>query len=386
MKIVMDFRKYDGVVGGVEQGTINVARLLCQRGGRVILVCKLNRMPEVEDLLGDVDGLTIVPVDVKDHGIGLTNARVDSGFIPKVAEQFDADLVHFFYNWSFPFRKSVPTLLTVHDVIPFTFREAMGFWRNHFLYRPAIKLACRLNDLVTTVSEFSRRDIAEKVGTPLEKIRVVPNGLREPAQLDQEMLDELRERFGLEDGFVLNVGGIHERKNIFRLIEAFAMLVKKEDYPGKLLITGSVSGPPYQEKMKPQCDAVVEKHGMEDRVVFTGFVSDDELDHLLRDAQVLAYPSLYEGFGIPVLEALKADTPVVTSEESAMAEVAGDAAVLIDPHDAESLYKGLSKVLGDEKLQQELVSKGTQVVKPYTWDACCDKYTEIYQELIEQIE
>lgn len=386
MRIVMDFRKYDGVVGGVEQGTVNVARLLCERGGRVILICKLNRMSEVEELLGDVDGLTIVPVDVKDHGIGLTNARVDSGFIPKVAEQFDADLVHFFYNWSFPFSKSVPTILTVHDVIPFTFREAMGWWRNHFLYRPAIKLACRLNNLVTTVSDFSRRDISQKVGIPLEKIRVVPNGLREPAGPDQETIEELRERFGTEDGFVLNVGGIHERKNIFRLIEAFSMLVKKDNYPGKLLITGSVSGAPYQNKMKPKCDAAVAEHDMQDRVVFTGFVSDDELDHLLRDAQVLAYPSLYEGFGIPVLEALKADTPVVTSEESAMAEVAGEAAVLIDPHEAESLYEGLSKVLGDEDLQQDLVSKGKEVVKPYTWEACCDKYTEIYEELIEQAE
>ena len=214
----------------------------------------------------------------------------------------------------------MPSILTLHDVIPFTYREAMPFLTNHLFYRPGVKLACRLNDFITTVSDFSRTDISEKVGIPEEKIRVVPNGLREPAPSDEDRRKRLEEEYGLQDGYVLNVGGIHERKNIPRLIRAFARLVEQEGYPGKLVITGRISGAPYQEKMMEKCNSAVSNVGMEDRVVFTGFVSEDDLDQLLCDATVFVYPSLYEGFGIPVLEAMKVDTPVITSADSAMAE------------------------------------------------------------------
>jgi len=384
MNVVIDFRKYDGVVGGVEQGTIQVARYLCDNEHEVTLVCKLNRLREVRDIFGNPDGLTIVPVDVPTHEISIRNARLDSGFIQKLAKEQDADLIHFFYNWSFPIGSDIPCILTLHDVIPFTYREAMGFFTNHLFYRPGVKLACRLNDVITTVSDFSRRDISEKVGIPQEKIRVVPNGLREPAPNDEDRRERLEQEYGLEDGYVLNVGGIHERKNIPRLVQAFARLVKDEDYPGKLLITGRVTGAPYQEKMKKVCDAAIAESGVEDRIVFTGFVSEDDLDQLLRDAEVFVYPSLYEGFGIPVLEAMKVDTPVVTSEDSAMAEVTDGAAVLIDPRDVEDMCSGISRVVGNRDLQEELVEKGRRTVEPYTWEACAQRYIQVYREVLEQ--
>ena len=384
MNLVIDFRKYDGVVGGVEQGTIQVTRYLCNNGHEVTLVCKLNRLQEVEDIFGSQDGLTIVPVDVPTHEMSIRNARLDSGFIQKLAEEKDADLIHFFYNWSFPIGNDIPCILTLHDVIPFTYREAMGWVTNHLFYRPGVKMACRLNDLITTVSDFSRQDISEKVGISEDKIRVVPNGLREPAEHDDGRRERLEEEYGLEDGYVLNVGGIHERKNIPRLIKAFARLVKEEDYPGNLVMTGRISGAPYQEKMKKICDAAVEESGVQDRIVFTGFVSEDDLDQLLRDAEIFIYPSLYEGFGIPVLEAMKVDTPVITSEDSAMAEVCDGAAVLVDPEDVDDMRAGMSRLVGDEQLQEDLVEKGRETVKPYTWKACAERYLEVYREVLER--
>jgi glycosyltransferase involved in cell wall biosynthesis len=381
MKIVMDFRKYDGVVGGVEQGAIQVTRYVCKQGGEVVLVCKKSRHEQVELLFGEVDGLKIVPVDVASHVMSFANAKLDSGFFQDLAVREKARLIHFFYNWSFPRKKKVPTLLTVHDVIPFTFREAMGFWRNRCLYRPCLRTACRLNNMIATVSEYSRQDIAKKVGVPLDKIRVIPNGLREPAQKDAEMLDELTRRFGLEDGFVLNVGGIHERKNIARLIRAFAVLVEREQYPGKLVITGSVSGAPYQERMKKLCDEAVAQTGMNGRVVFTGFITEDELDNMLRTTDLFVYPSLYEGFGIPILEAMKVGTPVVTSNMTAMPEVAGGAAELMDPLDINAMTDAMARVLKDKALREKLVAAGFERVKPYSWDDCCGQYLKLYEEL-----
>ena len=382
MKIIVDFRKYDGVIGGVEQGAIQLTRYMCRNDEQVVLVCKRKREEGVRHLFGEMAGLKIVPLDVQSHVMSLENARIDSNFLPRLATEEKADLIHFFYNWSFPFKKSVPTVLTIHDVIPFTFREAMGFWRNHFLYRPALKTACRLNDAIGTVSEYSRQDIAKKVGAPLDKIRVVPNGLREPAAFDQEQMDGLTGRFKLQEGYVLNVGGIHERKNIVRLIQSFAKLVHKNDYKGVLVITGSVSGAPYQEKMKKLCDAAVAASGIGERIIFTGFITEDELDNLLHKADLLIYPSLYEGFGIPILEAMKVGTPVVTSSVTAMPEVAGDAALLVDPLNVDAMTQGMQRVITDQALRDDLVAKGYKRAKPYTWDHVCAKYVALYKELI----
>jgi glycosyltransferase involved in cell wall biosynthesis len=302
--------------------------------------------------------------------MSIKNARLDSTTIQNIALTESADIIHFFYNWSFPFHKKVPCVLTVHDVIPFTFREAMGLYRNMFLYKPGIRLACRLNNIIATVSEFSKQDIAKKVGVPLKKIRVIPNGLREPNPEDPSLEAELKNKFNLDSNFVLNVGGIHERKNIVRLVHAFAGLVNEKGYPGKLLITGSVSGAPYQEKMKKICDAAVSATGMENKIVFTGYVSEIELDSLFRMAEVLIYPSLYEGFGIPILEAMKLELPVITSSVTAMPEVAGGAAYLADPN------------MQNKELQEQMKAKGRERAGAYTWQNVSEKYLKLYQEVI----
>ena len=332
MKIVMDFRKFDGIVGGAEQVVFQITKYVTSQGHDFIMVCKHNRLHEVKDLFKSLPNVTPIPVLVKTHAMSLKNVFIDSKTIQDIAINTKADVIHFPYNWSFPFCKKVPTILTIHDVIPFTFREAMAFFRNKFLYKPGIKKASKLNTVITAISDFSKQDIAEKVGTPLEKIRVIPDGLRKISPQDGQLEKTLEKKFSLENGFILNVGGIHERKNIVRLIYAFSKLVKHHKFLGKLLITGNVSGHPYQITMKKLCDDAVEKTKMQDRVIFTGFISDEELDSLMRRTLCLIYPSLYEGFGLPLLEAMKVGTPVITSNVTAMPEVAGDAAILVNPY------------------------------------------------------
>ena len=381
MKIVMDFRKYDGVVGGTEQGAIQITRHICGRGDEVILVCKRHRLQEVEALLVDVRGLSILPLNVRSHLMSLRNVRLDSMFLQNLAVKEDADLIHFYYNWSFPFRKKVPCVLTVHDVIPFTFREAMGFLMNRLIYRPSLRLACKLNDVIVTVSQYSRKDIARKVGVPVDKIRVIPNGLREPTIHDPERDADVKKRFGLGAGYVLNVGGIHERKNIARLVQAFARVCRSTGYKGSLVVTGSISGAPYQEKMRRLCEAAVACSRMQGRVVFTGFVTEQEVDALFRGADLFAYPSLYEGFGIPVLEAMKAGTPVVTSNLTAMPEVAGDAAVSVNPYSVEELATAMERVLSDHELRTTLKRKGAERAQRFSWQITCEEYYRLYEEL-----
>jgi glycosyltransferase involved in cell wall biosynthesis len=195
------------------------------------------------------------------------------------------------------------------------------------------------------------------------------------------MEKSLAERFRLENGYILNVGGIHERKNLVRLIHAFSRLVGQHGYPGRLLITGTVSGFPYIERMKRLCDAAVRESGMEERVIFTGFISDEELDTLLRRADILVYPSLYEGFGIPVIEAMQVGTPVVASAIGGTAEVAGGAALLVDPYSIDEITSGMSRLLLDHDLRAELNRKGIQRASSYSWVRTSEKYLELYEEL-----
>lgn len=327
-------------------------------------------------------------MDVTSHVMSLKNAIIDSSTMQEIALSEKTDIIHFFYNWSFPFRKKVPSVLTVHDVIPFTFREAMELYRNIFLYKPGIRMACRLNDIIATVSEFSKQDIAKKVGVPHDKIRVIPNGLREQNPKDPSLEEELKNRFKIKDTFILNVGGIHERKNIVRLIHAFAGMVNLNGYSGKLLITGSVSGAPYQNKMKSICDASVasvRETGMENRIVFTGFISEKELDSLFRMADFLIYPSLYEGFGIPVLEAMKMGLPVITSNTTAMPEVAGGAAYLVDPNNIEEMTSVMSELLQNRQRQEEMIEKGLERARSYTWQNVSESYLKLYQEIIASV-
>ncbi len=381
MKIVMDFRKYDGVIGGVEQGVVQITKNLTANEQSVVLLCKKKMLHKTNELFDGVPNLKIIPLDTDTHSMSKLNAHIDSIIIPDIAEKLQADIIHFPYNWSFPSQKKVPTILTIHDVIPFTFREAMGLYRNLFKYKPGIKKACRLNDVVVTISEFSKQDIAEKVGTPKEKIRIIPNGLRKPFEYDKTLEQELVRKYELNNEFILNVGGIHKRKNIVRLIYAFALLVNKYGYKGKLLITGSVSGAPYQNKMKKICDSAVSKTGMHNRIIFTGFITDNELDILFKLTDFLIYPSLYEGFGIPILEGMQAGVPVITSNVTAMPEVAKNAAILVNPYDINDIAGAMAKLLDDKKLREELVKKGKKRASEYSWEKTSEMYLALFKEV-----
>lgn len=383
MKIVMDFRKFNGIIGGVERGVIQITRHVAQKGHTVIILPKASRQDEVQKEFEGIPNLKYISLKSPNHAMSLRNIYIDSVTIQNIAREEGADVIHFPYNWSFPFRKSAPSVLTIHDVIPLSFREAMGYFTNRFLYRPGIRTATRLNNLIATVSDFSKEDICRRLGVSADKVRVIPNGLRVPYEPSEALDAELETRFGLDDGFIIYIGGIHERKNVVGLIHAFAKFVTTSTFTGKLVVTGNVSGAPYQIKMKRIHDAAVDETGMQGRVVFTGFIPDEELDALLRRALFLVYTSFYEGFGIPVLEAMQVGTPVITSTVTALPEVAGDAALLVDPYQVDDIAQAMSRLLRDESLRRDLRNKGIERAQSYSWDRTADMYLDLYREICE---
>ena len=182
----------------------------------------------------------------------------------------------------------------------------------------------------------------------------------------------MRERFQLDHGFVLYAGTIKPHKNLVRLIEAFAELRTGEFDELKLLIIGD------EISKLPALRRAVHSHKLHKHVRFLGFLPDETLAALYRLAAVFVFPSLYEGFGLPPLEAMASGTPVVTSNVSSLPEVAGDAAVLVDPYDVDSIVNGVRRVLTDPVLAGELRRKGLVRARDFSWERSVSRTREIY--------
>jgi glycosyltransferase involved in cell wall biosynthesis len=222
------------------------------------------------------------------------------------------------------------------------------------------------SDLIIAVSEFTASQVRDLLQLDNSRIRVVPHGVRQPMTGPGSQRENL----------VLFVGALQTRKNVIRLIEAFEKLSGDKD-PWRLVLAGAPSG--------YQADRILERIGKStcrDRVEIAGYVSLSELESLYSRASIFALPSLDEGFGIPVLEAMAHGVPVVTSNRSALVEVAGDAALLVDPYDVEELGCALERLMNDLELRAKLSNLGRARAKHYTWERAVKATYTIYRELV----
>ena len=257
-----------------------------------------------------------------------------------------ADLLHC-PTYRGPLRSRVPLVVTVHDLAVLRHPGAFNRWTRTYSPRvvPAVLRAARR---VIAVSDFTRRELVELLGVPDEKIRVVPNAVG----------DEFTREGPAEAGdYVLAVGTLEPRKNLDRLVEA----VRKTDRELRVVGARGWGG--------------VEVRG--NGVRWLGEVDDAELARLYRGAAWVAYPSLYEGFGIPILEAMACGTPVVTTRGTAMEEVADGAAVLVDSRDAEEIAAGIERAATE---RDTLVPRGLERARAFRWDAVAAATVEVYRE------
>ena len=263
------------------------------------------------------------------------------------------------------------TVLTVHDLsfltTPQTSEPALRAYLSE-----AVPRAVARADHILADSRSTKRDLVTHLNADPEKITVVYPGVDPRFQrLEEPAIAEVRTRYGLERPFVLSVGTLQPRKNYPTLIEAFARLSSVD-----LVIAGG-PGWLYQEIFD-----TVDRLGMGERVSFLGLVRDEDLPALYNAAEVLAMPSLYEGFGLPVLEALACGTPVVTSDVSSLPEVACDAALLVSPHDVEGISQALLRALTDQELRAALRERGLIQAKQFTWQKAAETVLGIYQRLM----
>ena len=259
------------------------------------------------------------------------------------------------------------SVVTVHDL---GYRHYPG--AHPLLDRLYLNLSTRYNARaarrVIAVSQATQDDLVQHYGLEPDKITVVYSGWDERMQPveDEATIEGVKARYHIRGEYVLYVGTLQPRKNLGRLLEAVALLRKRAqrgEAPG-LVIAGRKGW------LYDQIFQQVERLGLESEVLFPGYVPQEDLPALLSGARLFVFPSLYEGFGLPVLEAMACGTPVVCSNVSSLPEVAGDAALLVDPLDVKDMAEAMNRLLQDEGLRTELVERGYRQVRQFSWDRC----------------
>ena len=273
-----------------------------------------------------------------------------------------------------PIRGRFPLVLTVHDLAVLRFPQLFRPWHGRYT-RFVLPRVARRARMVIAVSAATKQDVVELLGVPEERVRVIPNGLPpavEPVPTDSKRAHSVRARYALPERFVLTVGSIEPRKNLRRLIEAIAVVAERPKGQDVALVHVGPAG-----WLSQDIPELVRAHG-NGRVRFLGHIPTADLAVLYCLARCCAYPSLWEGFGFPVLEAMASGCPVLTSRVSSLPEVAGDAALLVEPTSTDEIADGLTRLWTDDNLREQLVQRGIERAKQFSWKRAAMETAAVY--------
>ena len=265
---------------------------------------------------------------------------------------------------------------TMHDLIPLDqpewFSPRFAAWYKWLLPR----LAKQVRHIIA-VSEFTKRRIVELLAVPQEKVTVIPNGVDERfSPKSEEEILRMRRSLGITcRAYLLYVGNLEPRKNLQRLLQAWAIAQRFVSPEIELVVAGAKGSSLVFEEWS--------LGALPSRVQFTGYVTDDQLPALYAGSLSLLYPSLYEGFGLPPLEAMACGTPVVTSANTSLPEVVGDAAILVDAEDTESIADAITRIASSDSLRRDLRRRGLDRAKEFTWERTADQTLRL---LLQQVQ
>jgi glycosyltransferase involved in cell wall biosynthesis len=266
-------------------------------------------------------------------------------------------------------------IATIHDAFAYVYPQThnrLDTWRYHWL----LPAAARRADGILTDSEHSKADLLRFLKLPANKVTVVPCGIAPRfAPVDLATAQTVLARYAIRQPYLLYLGGLNARKNIARLFEAYAML--RQHMPEVALVLGGK-----RQWQTTEMDAALTRFQLQQHVQYLDYVADADL--LYSAARLFVFPSLYEGFGLPPLEAMACGTPVVTSQSSSLPEVVADAALLVDPYDTNALANAMLRCLTDATLRQELRQRGLRRAAQFSWERTAREVLAQYQQVLEQ--
>ena len=315
----------------------------------------------------------IPTVTVPVHGRRRSSwVRGEQLLLPRLAHEAGIDVLHSLASTA-PIRGPFKGVVTIHDVIYRILPDAHG-WRSLAL-RALIPLAARRSERVIVPSETTRRDLIRLLKLPEGKIDVVPNGVGTPPSGHSASEEDVRQRYGLGSGpVVLTVSLKRPNKNLLRLLDALALIA--EGKRPLLVLAGHAT--PYERELREHAAQL--DLGTQTR--FVGWVPQPELEALYRTADCFVFPSLYEGFGLPVLEAMVRGTPVACSDRGALAEVANDAAVTFDPEKPSAIAEAIERILRDPAERERLRSAGIANARRFSWTSAACRTVTVYERAL----
>lgn len=276
--------------------------------------------------------------------------------------------VFFFYP------KQIKKILTIHDLVPIKFPQTHKI-ETILVYKYVLIGSLKQVNIIIANSYNTKQDITKYFKIPEEKIRVTYLGVDEDYKpLPENEIEKIRQKHNLTYPFILYVGTLEARKNIPTLLKAFYKL-KNKGLSHKLVITGK-KGWKYKNIFK-----LTEQLNLQKDVVFTGYVPREDLPALYNAADLFVYPSIYEGFGLPPLEAMACGIPVITSSSSSLPEVVGNAGIMVSPYDVDGLAKAMYEVLTNEGLKEELRKRGLKRAKLFSWRKTAKETLKVYEEV-----
>jgi len=293
--------------------------------------------------------------------------------VPRVLRKHRAD-VFFSPDSYLSLRSEVPTVMTCHDIVPLHQPESIPFATRKY-YQHYLPKFLRRADHVLTVSEYVRQDIVQTVGLDPGKISVAYNGCRETfVPLQEVEKQKIRQQFSNGQEYFFYTGAIHPRKNIPRLIRAFDLFKQKTGAPVKLVLAGRLAW------QTSDVTAALEQSRYRADIHLLGYVPEETLPKLMASAVALTYVSLSEGFGLPMLEAMHTDTPVLAANATCLPEIAGDAALLVDPMSENAMAQGLEKLWKDRVFGQNLVARGKVQRERFSWEVAAEKVYGVLEQ------
>ncbi|MDI6704119.1 MAG: glycosyltransferase family 1 protein [bacterium] len=367
MKIGIDATSLCRRITGIEYYTLNLIKNILEmdKENEYVILFRKEIHPELMKFRG-IGKFLICPIN--------NQIFCEQIWLPYISWKEGLDLIHFpaFPPGLFFFKKHI---VTIHDATIWKYPHTLS-WKGRFYMRPLTILASKRAEMIITPSENSKREIIEYAKVREEKVVNTKEGIDErfmPIK-QKDRLEEIRKKYGLPIRFILSVCSLEPRKNLLTLIEAYKILRDKDPNLRLVLVGRKAWGN----------DAIlrrIEELGLKDELFLTGYIPIEDLVYIYNLAELFVYPSIYEGFGLPPLEAMACDCPVITSNTSSLPEVVGDAAILVDPLDVDNLSESIYRVLNDEYLKKAIRCRGIERVKEFSWEKSVRETLRVYKKV-----
>ena len=361
MTVALELQPCLGNRSGVGTYAYEMAKRL-KSGGGIEFVGNVFNFSGREKDTGGLDGIAIPVRENRLMSYGVYR-RIWKGLPVGYDSFFPRADLNIFFDYVIPPRGVKRAITTVHDM-GFTRCPETVAPRNLKRLREGVARSLEESVRIITVSEFSKREIVELTGTPEDKIEVIYNAPSVTVRRETVSRDTTESN---REPYILFVGTIEPRKNLVRLIRAFETLKKEQKIPHKLVLAGG------RGWRNEDIFRALDTSPYRNDIVFKGYVGPEDKDELYRHASVFAFPSIYEGFGVPPLEAMAHGCPVVASNTASLPEVTGDAAEQVDPMDELSVAEGIWKVLSDRAYAEELVQRGYKQIEKFSWTASAER-------------